>query len=1574
MRAELPADMVSAARNPLSRADTARPKRTVFSKGTAASTKLTISGPILRGGPGAKDSLGRITTVDLATASRNERERREQAIERRDSVTLVATRPAPQPPVIMPREAMKRAQTVKRKEVGLYDEADRPSLSVPVALTSSAQLSPGWEEVRRRSPKLGSQDAPMTRELGSSRPAPVPEQKLSSSRWSARPERPVIDTDARSSPPVPKIHPPQILSPPQIPSPPKNSTPSEISSPIQVTSLPQAPSPPHTWSLSQAVRPNPAFDKPLMPPMPPSPPEEHQQSLDPRMSILPRKNSVKTNIRPSRQRPPSIKGTSSLETTATQRRTALGLPGNPRATVMQRVEKEVRSQRQQTAMYMNDIEYSDAANVNNILSGTAKRVPADSQTQLQEKTRASVVHRPRPIPRYNRDGVGINSTQEDTEALNMSGHQRILSNGSTSTKRPILEAKAGSPSQLPPLPPIPKLPGTQARPRPNNTKSMTFDEKMNIFYPVVPRAGNGRPHLAVPPFPPSLAETDDESKMDKPDRMTKSSYQTHSVVEIGGRRPPPNARSVAEFNVGTETRTTSQAWLPPVPNAQAPRYLDPEGKKRRSSPVLPYPAGGMSMFVDVETDDGSSMRGGSVHTGSVHAAQHVKPCVARMTHIPRREDKEIMTVILDPSEAQRRNVAEGESWTENAELVMMEPRKAAGGINMDNPFHQRIGHECPTFSNRREKARSRKMPPPPPLLLRGASRKKNMVVIHASEPSPIEFLEEEYRNIRAGLEKLDRRSRESAGSEARKRGLLASLEKEMGMQEDHWREMQDGLRNSLSTTQTSSRRASVYEAATGVTGQGRTQMGGLLKPNAVAQVQLQSPTPPDTDESDGEGIASRIAPKEMESNAQPSSFTATMWQPNIIGPPPTAPVNLLWTPPQKRLRRSGSTSLTCVDMALLPRRARPTPNQPLAKLQSSSLWQKTKAPTAPTSHLWGTTAPIKQKTRPLTQRPARKSRRMTLLPDILESPKPLPDKRGTLGIFQFSWGERSDNASFDTKSNVLRTMPGTMTTGGSAGGRGRLEVEVEVEDYSESFFDEYDDMNDYGDYDGFEDVRGKYDEDDEDDEDFDETTLWEIASLLKVDKIPSDISLPSSEGSRRSSVIDKNMQDEDDQTDSIIVALDTASLAAPPPLPKPRPSLWVKPTRSRRAVLGLPQPSVEKWMRYTAVGDTPTRGTSSRRKAGSVESASQWKPTEPERKYTSLLWCPETTSSPTSPKQKSSLWVRPAKPKGAALGLPRPGIHTWMQYIVDRTPGRGTPKREDLTSVDSASLWKPAERERQHSPSMRTPGIAAPLPKASLWMQSTNPRKAARGLPRPDVRASMRHIAVSRGSGRGAHRQEETPLVKSSALWGLTRPDTRHPSLLWGPVMPKETTQDHPLSAVSSDVPHNAKTISEHASTSASKGSASPLRREYRKAMASRADWEAALGEATEASYPARIKPAFGAEQRWGPLVIEEPLALSKGSGNSSKVTSHLWLKPQSVESSPGITPLWQPGQTRPAIDFRAPEKPAAQRRRAPGAEEPLPVFSWQRMWRAQDVPRKKRRDWLDDSVNRRLTGIQLRY
>ncbi|MBE3042816.1 hypothetical protein IMZ48_09635, partial [Candidatus Bathyarchaeota archaeon] len=787
----------------------------MFGKRDASPAKLAISGPILQRGTSEQNPFGKIPTVDLATAANNERQRREQAGGLRRSTTLIATRPAPPPPAHTPEDAVRRAQSLKRKEIAPASgvgveprDVDRQTLAEPIATTSSTQLSPGVEELRRRSPRLGPQDAPgvpeLQRGLENPRAAPVPEQKQGMPQRPPRPESLAIGVEpqllgAVATPRIPS--PPQMALPPRIPSPPpmpfQSPSPFVESPPTRIYSPPQMSSP-------QAVRQGPSLEPmPSRPPVPSSPPDEPTEELDPKMLVLPRNVSVKASIRPSRRRPPSLEDMQpSPEKPAVQRRAAVGLPGNPRAMATRKVEKEAKSQRQQTLMFVNSIEYDDPAGVKNILDGAAKKAAEGVQPQPGLETRASVVNRPRPIPRNNR-AEEDQAIREDMESRR---HQRTMSNGSATSKRSILNATPGNPAELPPLPPLPKLPGNQIRPLPNDTKSMTFDEKMNMFFPIPPNGasaeGNSRSHFspipAVPSFPLSFMETDNGSVRDT--RTTKTSLQTRSVVEIAdmSRRPPMDMRNTSKFSSDTEmTAAVSQAWLPPIPSTQALKS-DHEGEKRQSSPVLPYPVDGMPMF----TVDGGSPR----------------QAVKQATYIP-KYDEEVMTIMLDPSELHRREVAERESWMGEGELAM-----GPNETKRESQFHQRIGEECPTFTNRREKTRSRKTVPPTPLLLHGAAR-KNTVIIRAAEPSPLESPTEAYQEIQEKLERFDKPDRDSTGSEARKQDLLANLEREMGMQEDHWREMHDGIRDSLSTVRTSPTRNSAYEPASRLSRQAQTRRG-----------------------------------------------------------------------------------------------------------------------------------------------------------------------------------------------------------------------------------------------------------------------------------------------------------------------------------------------------------------------------------------------------------------------------------------------------------------------------------------------------------------------------------------------------------------------------------------------------------------------------------------------------------------------------------------------------------------------------------------------------------------------------
>ncbi|KAL0469371.1 hypothetical protein QR685DRAFT_285029 [Neurospora intermedia] len=236
-------------------------------------------------------------------------------------------------------------------------------------------------------------------------------------------------------------------------------------------------------------------------------------------------------------------------------------------------------------------------------------------------------------------------------------------------------------------------------------------------------------------------------------------------------------------------------------------------------------------------------------------------------------------------------------------------------------------------------------------------------------------------------------------------------------------------------------------------------------------------------------------------------------RPSLWAPPPKASTdktNLLWSPPLKVVE---APSLA-LDLPYIS--TRPAARKDLSPLQISSkhLWRKPYTSTKDTTGLWRpswasvappadfkrlslqeTLQPRPQKApRPVTQRPPRRNKRVSALPDILENPEPLPDKRGTLGIFQFPWGEKSDTATIPLPRPFGRSMPGTMSSGIPP-----FRASY-TPDYSTSFFDEYDEEDPESDYE-------RQESDDEEDDDFDETTLWEIASLLNSDAIPSRNSL-----------------------------------------------------------------------------------------------------------------------------------------------------------------------------------------------------------------------------------------------------------------------------------------------------------------------------------------------------------------------------------------------------------------------------------------------------------------------------------
>ncbi|KAK0641226.1 hypothetical protein B0T16DRAFT_211581 [Cercophora newfieldiana] len=485
----------------------------------------------------------------------------------------------------------------------------------------------------------------------------------------------------------------------------------------------------------------------------------------------------------------------------------------------------------------------------------------------------------------------------------------------------------------------------------------------------------------------------------------------------------------------------------------------------------------------------------------------------------------------------------------------------------------------------------------------------------------------------------------------------------------------------------------------------RTRNTNLMPMPALSMAQLGSPTPPESDQSDVEEVTVPSLPRMTK--AQPVrkvSAPVSLWKPTRKAPSrPT----LMWAPIQKRAPEP--------EVELPGLFVRPAPRKESAPLQisSSELWRKpyvndsrsgnglwrpawaSAAPPAKTNRSSTQGIPQLQQQqsqkapRPLTQRPPRRNKRMTLLPDILESPKPLPDKRGTLGIFQFPWGERSDTAMAMASQGrpSYMAMPGTMASGGPSitAAHEQRSKQLESAEYASSFFDDYDDDDEDNSDDG---------EGDESD-DFDETTLWEIASLLKTDNVPSKNSLfPPAREKTSSWVVAEHMDDipsDDDRSrsssreQSIVIGLDDILFEQPtgqlnlPQKPKGRSQAIVTDEDSSmswtleeeyaskrapsppRAVVGLPSnPKASKIPRAAAVPPVPVPALPkpsqiprlSEKKAAKAAKAALWKPTTVSEKPSSTgLFDPHTgrTTFRTTSEEPAAITItrtpRPSEAK-----------------------------------------------------------------------------------------------------------------------------------------------------------------------------------------------------------------------------------------------------------------------------------------------------------------------------------------
>ncbi|KAK4119300.1 hypothetical protein N657DRAFT_693778 [Parathielavia appendiculata] len=1284
--------------------------------------KLAISHPILQENAG-RNPLDKIAVMDLQAAAIADKERRARL---QEDETAPIGRPAGPLMGTTQEDALKRGVSLKRKEVAsvttresVFPGALRPEL---VASTTSAQLSPGGEETRRRSLRQSIQEEP----IQARQPSPVHAVDSVEPRSESQQDRPLT-----------------ILQP-----------------------------------------------------------------------------LLRPNIRPSRMLPPSPKSPPPEPAkTPLQRRPTIGLPSNPKARGL-RVAEEAGSQHR-TVLFVNNIEYKDPLAVEAIIQGAgsiATKLDPAGPTAETPGTSSSVVNRPRPIPRKTADLP----MQANSETLT---HRRSKSGGSLMGRKSLLASSPGSPTQLPPLPSLPKSATMPSRPYPSKTKSMTFEEKVTLLFPSPPSGKTGKRNLPVPKIPriPAPFMDMDSSPSEPPHhgaskRTTNTSLRTESVLEVDEIPRLPGKIAV------NTTGEAGSSWLRAFGDGKDDAKLDKilaaaqVSGKRGSSPILPaIPRVSAWTETTYDKSEDEATNWSSVNSPELAVSVPVVQLgIPSSTQIPAsrtselsfadNRSRETLPIMLDTSTSTMQQADAHGSLVLEVEAAAT-PRLPT--------WHRRVGDECPTFSDRKEKTKLRKMCPPAPLSLNSTSTKTILAI--QVEPSPLESPGQAIRQIQAQLRKLDELDQATPQSAARRLALLADLEREIGQQAEHWQEIKHDMgRDSMSSMQTTSLAgrdsrhesvASVIDVARGsirqsiggerrVSRPARSQKNGNLKvPDAavrnggspemskwqkrlteaqmdymdaqllrgsnvtflqLSRAQLVSPTPPDSDDSEDEvATLSNLpgyVPAEQASEAElthsslwtrPSKEsglqTGFLWS-SVSKPPPETEVplpGLLVRPAQRKEWAS-----LRIESSQLWRKPHITANR-----AASGLWRPVWASAAPPAEavVWASpkTASVSQKQpHPITQRPPRRNKRVTLLPDILESPEPLPDKRGTLGIFQFPWGEKSDTARIQPRASMYRAMPGTMTSGGPSLGMpvGAGSKHLESPEYSSSFFDYYD--ND-------EDDNMGLDSDEEDSDDgFDETTLWEIASLLKTDALPSrDSLLPPPSGSVVDDYADELTSDEESQSSG-----------------------------ERFTVIGLAEPRQPVHEEH--------------RDSATIESST-------------LLLLEDALESKASPKLAARIGV-PADPKpSVALQLSRTAITPVSEVTpaseVSRMP-RHTPEVETANTAQqlgSTGLWNPPSQA--DTPAARGGGLFVPQPRR-LGYRGTSEEPAANYICRKPRPAGLKPLESLKSTQLWERR---TAVKKSKRNWILGATAKPSESGDQGPHAGRNDWKSALDDAIAADNPHS---------------------------------------------------------------------------------------------------------------------------------------------------------------------------
>ncbi|KAF5878459.1 uncharacterized protein Bfra_000625 [Botrytis fragariae] len=895
----------------------------------------------------------------------------------------------------------------------------------------------------------------------------------------------------------------------------------------------------------------------------------------------------------------SPRGINNLETLEEKQtyRPIVGLPSMPRAQNSMPPRQNAVPQ-PETVMLMNDIIYDNPTIVQSIISRTPGHSKQKSLQELSPLTpytstfrpRESVIDRARPIPRHKNTGMF------GSEPL--PGHRRTKSGSSIFSRKSFFTIPDDAP-ELPPLPPKPHPVYTAAELKkilPNDTKSMTLNEKIEFLFPAPPEVSllNNR-RSSVPDLPSMASQSAIEDEIDF--QYNPISKRTTIIAAISPQVYPTQQDST-EANLNRETYRLNAVGSPSKTLVPSRIYSDASILKSNSE-TIPSSSHNENAQASTPLDEdylsetspsiaSDTYRNSSYSAYSPLRSQRFTPDVERleiMSEIAVEDDEdegEVMVVMMDSAE-HRRSMAESSTGDRESFIFDINGLPIEATHTLPT-WHRRIGDELPAFSNRRSKHGSRKISPPTALQLEPPRGRASPILIRNAEASPLlDSPGKALQEIQDQLNRIEEPRRPSLGSILRrmpateeledldydegmeKLRLLENLEREMGEQENDWQQMHqnfspdsgssigslatpefqespelrrstmetaDPKRLSLGLRRTSSRviRQRMRENMAGSSAedeimssqvQENPSLGDWQQRLANAQLSYMenAPTISHSRSSSINFLSVSKAPMgspapletepETESDSEYESGEEIMddelqvtspYDPNLLWQPvvhsPKLVTSSLWSSVHDKASLEPSQSPELPAKYLRPAQRRCDVEMVLS---SSDLWSKSSLNMQPSSivaqELWGSTSvqAVTVKARPVTQKPPRRSRRITLLADIVENPEPLPNKRDTLGIFQFPWGERSDTAiPQQTYNSSFQAGPPLNAMLDSRS----HQLEADGLEYSSTSFFDYDEEEEFD-----------SEMETESDDDFDETTLWEIASMLKTTDLPSKDSL-----------------------------------------------------------------------------------------------------------------------------------------------------------------------------------------------------------------------------------------------------------------------------------------------------------------------------------------------------------------------------------------------------------------------------------------------------------------------------------